>query len=209
MAQQGDSYPVRLAVEYPEGERNRLTVFFRLFAAIPIFVVMVFVAGSSSNDDGGEYATLGAGGVVFFAPLLMILFRQKYPRWWFDWNVQFQKFAARFAVYFLLMRDEYPSTDDEQAVAIEIPYPDVEQDLNRWLPLVKWLFAIPHIIVLIILWTFVIVVSVIAWFAILVGGSYPRGFFDFVEGVMRWSIRVQAYAVLLSTDEYPPFSLKA
>ena len=148
-----------------------------------------------------------AGGIVVIAPLLMIVFRQKYPRWWFDWNVALSKFTSRVFAYMTLLRDEFPSTDEEQSVHLEIPYPDVKQDLNRWLPLVKWILAIPHYIVLMVLLVLTLVVVVIAWVSILATGNYPQGLFDFVVGVMRWFNRVGAYAFLLVTDEYPPFRL--
>ena len=137
----------------------------------------------------------------------MLLFRQKYPKWWFDWNVALTKFSARVYSYLALLRDEYPSTDEDQAVHIEIAYPNAKEDLNRWLPLVKWLLAIPHYIILLFLGVAAIVCVVIAWFAILFTGRYPSGLFDFVVGVFRWSLRVAAYALLLITDRYPPFAL--
>jgi hypothetical protein len=149
----------------------------------------------------------GAGGLLFFGPLLMILFRQKYPRWWFDWNVELQRFTNRVGVYLALMDDRYPATDQQQSVHLDYVYPDAARDLNRWLPLVKWILAIPHYIVLFVLWIAAIVVVIIAWFAILFTGRYPRGLFDFVEGVIRWGVRVIAYAFLLVTDRYPPFAL--
>ncbi len=139
--------------------------------------------------------------------LLMILFRQKYPRWSFDWNLALTRFVARVGAYLMLLRDEYPSTDEEQAVHLEIRYPDAKQDLNRWLPLVKWFLAIPHFIVLLFLLIAAMVCVVIAWFAILFSGHYPSSLFDFVVGVFRWSLRVEAYALLLTTDRYPPFAL--
>jgi hypothetical protein len=149
----------------------------------------------------------GAGGLLFFGPLLMILFRQKYPRWWFDWNVELQRFTNRVGVYLALMDDRYPATDQQQSVHLDYVYPDAARDLNRWLPLVKWILAIPHYIVLFVLWIAAIVVVITAWFAILFTGRYPRGLFDFVEGVIRWGVRVIAYAFLLVTDRYPPFAL--
>jgi hypothetical protein len=149
----------------------------------------------------------GAGGLLFFGPLLMILFRQKYPRWWFDWNLELQRFTNRVGIYLALMDDRYPATDQQQAVHLDYVYPDAARDLNRWLPLVKWLLAIPHYIVLFFLWIAAIVVVIIAWFAILFTGRYPRGMFDFVQGVIRWGARVVAYAFVLVTDRYPPFSL--
>jgi len=151
---------------------------------------------------------IGGGGLLFFPPLLMIVFRQKYPRWWFDWNLELSRFGARFGAYLALLRDEYPSTDEEQAIHLTVDYPDVPNELNRWLPLVKWLLAIPHYIVLFFLGIGAFVAVVIAWFAIVLTGRYPRGLFDYVVGVARWGYRVAAYAFLLITDRYPPFSLR-
>src|SRR5215475_11281731 len=148
----GASYPVQFSVAYPDRDLNRATTFFRIFAAIPIVIVLAAVDGGNSySSHGGRYAwsfSAGAGGTLIFGPLLMILFRQKYPRWWFDWNLQLTRFSARVGVFLALMDDTYPSTDEEQAVRLDFPYPDVQQDLTRWMPLVKWLLAIPHYVVL-------------------------------------------------------------
>ncbi|MBT97690.1 MAG: hypothetical protein CL902_03570 [Dehalococcoidia bacterium] len=194
------SYPIQFAVDYPEAPLSRKSTFFRIILAIPIGFLLSQVSGSQG---------FAAGGVLFFGTLLMILFRQKYPRWWFDWNVALQKFTNRVMVYGLLLRDEYPSTDEEQAVHLELPYPDVPNDLNRWLPLVKWFLAIPHYVVLVVLSVITVFALIGAWFAILFTGRYPEGLFAFVVGVMRWFNRVWAYAFLLVTDEYPPFRLGA
>ena len=209
MIQPEISYPIQFAVDYPEVPRNRLTAFFRFFLAIPIWIVLTQLSGASFNFavDAGAVAGTTAGGILFIGPLLMILFRQKYPRWWFDWNLALMKFENRVSAYFFLLRDEYPSTDEEQAVHLEIPYPDVESDLNRWLPLVKWLLAIPHYFVLFFLEIAAIVAVIISWFLISFTGSHPVGLFDFLVGVMRWFNRVAAYAFLLVTDSYPPFRL--
>jgi hypothetical protein len=206
----GTPYPVQFSVEYPDRELNRLTTAFRIFVAIPIFIVAGLVEGhESSFSSGGETWSVaaGAGGVLIAAPLLMILFRQKYPRWWFDWNLELLRFENRVGVFLALMDDRYPSTDEHQGVRLDFPYPDVKNDLNRWLPLVKWLLAIPHYIVLVFLWLAALVIVIVAWFAILFTGRYPRGMFDFVLGVFRWTNRVVAYAFALVTDEYPPFRL--
>ncbi len=205
------SYPIRFSVDYPDRDLNRLTTFFRLFTVIPIAIVLSSVDGGvwQWDSDYGTGAATGAGGLLFVGPLLMILFRQKYPRWWFDWNRELMRFSARVGVYFSLMDDRYPSTDEQQSVRFDIDYPDVPRDLNRWLPLVKWLLAIPHYIVLFVLYIAAFVVVVIAWFAILFTGRYPRGMFDFLVGVTRWQNRVVGYAFLLVTDRYPPFSLAA
>jgi hypothetical protein len=207
-------YPATLAVDYPDRPLNRLTTFFRAFTVIPIAVVLTLVSGATHVYTGGgtgSHATViavGAGGVLVGGPLLMILFRQKYPRWWFDWNLELTRFSARVSVYAALLDDRYPSTDEQQAVRLDLRHPDVPHDLNRWLPLVKWLLAIPHYVVLGFLSLAAFVCVVIAWFAILFTGRYPRSLFDFVVGVGRWGLRVGAYAFLLTTDRYPPFSLE-
>jgi Domain of unknown function (DUF4389) len=205
-----NNYPVRFSVQYPDRPLNRATTFFRIFVAVPILILLGAVSGSSwqwTVDDQTTMVVAGAGGLLFFAPLLMILFRQKYPRWWFDWNLELQRFSNRVAAYLALMDDRYPSTDEQQSVRLEWDYPDVPRDLNRWLPLVKWLLAIPHYIVLFFLGIGAFFAVIFAWFAILFTGSYPRGLFDFVEGVIRWQNRVLAYAFSMVTDRYPPFSL--
>jgi hypothetical protein len=195
-----------------------VTTVFRIFVVIPILIVLTSVSGASvisvsnwghSAGNNARYVVVGAGGLLFLGPLLMILFRKKYPRWWFDWNLELQRFSSRVAVFLALMDDRYPATDDQQAVHLDYRYPDASRDLNRWLPLVKWLLVIPHLIVLLFLWFAAVVVVIIAWFAILFTGRYPRAMFDFVEGVLRWGQRVIAYAFLLVTDTYPPFSLAA
>ncbi len=200
-------YPLRFDVEYPAEPRNRLTVAFRIIVALPILIVIGLLEPSSfSTDDGSDGVAL-AGGAIFFPTLLMLLFRQKYPRWWFDFNREITRFGARVGAYVGLLRDEYPSTDEEQAVRLEIDYPDAT-DLNRWLPLVKWLLLLPHYIVLLFLFIAAVFVTLFAWFAILITGRYPRGLFEFSVGVSRWLYRVTTYGFLLVTDKYPPFSLK-
>jgi hypothetical protein len=206
-----DTYPVSFDVDYPDRPLNRLTTFFRIFTVIPIAIVLGTVSGGTYSWDwgkgGGASTVAAAGGLVFLGPLLMILFREKYPRWWFDWNLMLQRFSNRVHTYLALLSDTYPSTDEEQWVHLDYPYPDAKQDLNRWLPLVKWLLAIPHYIVLFFLAIGAFFVTVVAWFAILFTGRYPRGMFDFVVGVYRWANRVTAYAFTLATDRYPPFRL--
>ena len=205
------AYPVNLSVEYPDRPLDRLTTAFRIFVVIPIMIVLGAVSGTTwsyYSSSGTVHVVAGAGGLLFLGPLLMILFRQKYPRWWFDWNLELQRFTNRVLVYVLLMDDRYPSTDQEQGLRLDYVYPDVPRELNRFLPLVKWLLVIPHYIVLAFLWIAVFFVVIVAWFAILFTGRYPRGMFDFVEGVVRWGQRVVAYAFTLVTDRYPPFSLR-
>ena len=204
------SYPVQFSVDYPDRPLNRLTTFFRIFMVIPIAIILDTVSGGSwqwTNGNGGTSVTFGVGGVLFFAPLLMILFRRKYPRWWFDWNLELYRFVNRVSTYLALMGDRYPATDEHQSVHLDYHYPDASSDLNRWLPLVKWFLAIPHYVVLFFLNIALVVVVIVAWFAILFTGRYPRGLFGFVEGVIRWHNRVLAYAFTLVTDRYPPFRL--
>jgi hypothetical protein len=204
-----EPYPVRFSVDYPDRNLDRVTTFFRFFVAIPILIVLGTVAGATWqwSYENGTAVAAGTGGLLFFGPLLMILFRQKYPRWWFDWNLELLRFTNRVEIYLVLLDDRYPSTDEHQSVHLDFPYPDAGRDLNRWLPLVKWFLAIPHYVVLFFLYIALIVVVIIAWFAILFTGRYPRGLFDFVEGVIRWHNRVIGYAYILITDRYPPFSL--
>ncbi|XAS75684.1 DUF4389 domain-containing protein [Dermatophilaceae bacterium Sec6.4] len=206
------AYPVRFSVDYPDRALNRSTTAFRLITVIPIAVVLGAVSGGTSqwNSSGNTSQVLAAaGGLLFFGPLLMIVFRRKYPRWWFDWNLELQRFGNRVCAYLALMDDRYPSTDEHQSVHLDYPYPDATRDLNQWLPLVKWILVIPHIIVLVFLDVAAVFVVIAAWFAIVFTGRYPRGMFDFVQGVIRWHNRVAAYAVVLVTDQYPPFSLSA
>ncbi len=203
-------YPVQFSVDYPGRPLNRLSTAFRIFLVIPIAIVLGAVSGGTwqwTYSGGTTAVAAGAGGLLFFGPLLTILFRQKYPRWWFDWNLELQRFTNRVGIYLALMDDRYPSTDEHQSVHLDYVYPDAARDLNRWLPLVKWLLAIPHYVVLFFLDIAAVVAVIAAWFAIVATGTYPRGLFDFVEGVIRWNIRVTAYALTLVTDRYPPFRL--
>jgi len=203
-------YPVQFSVDYPDRPLNRLTTFFRIFVVIPIAIVLGTVSGEGFQaSPNGRAIAAGAGGLLFFAPLLMILFRQKYPRWWFDWNLELQRFSNRVGIFLALMDDQYPSTDEHQSVHLDYRYPDAAIELNRWLPLVKWFLAIPHYIVLLFLDIGLVVMVIVAWFAILFTGRYPRAIFDYVEGVIRWQNRVVGYAFILITDQYPPFSLAA
>jgi hypothetical protein len=193
------SHPVQFTVDYPDRPLNRLTTALRAVVVIPVLAVLVAVS------SGANVAT--AGGLLVLGPLLMIVVRRKYPRWWFDFNLQLQRFTNRVFAYVALLDDRYPSTTDEQSVHLDYAYPDVERDLNRWLPLVKWFLAVPHYVVLIVLNVLAAVAVAIAWFAILITGRYPRRLFDLVVGVLRWNNRVIAYACTLVTDTYPPFRL--
>jgi Domain of unknown function (DUF4389) len=206
------AYPARLEVDY-SANYDRVKTLFRVVLIIPIAIIYAVLTNGvtqTAYDQSGQAVSTTSGGIgggLFVATLLMILFRRRYPRWWFDFALELTRFGARVCAYFVLLTDQYPSTVEEQKVHLEIDYPDVERDLNRGLPLVKWLLAIPHVLILIFLSVAAFFAVVLAWFAILFTGRYPRGLFDFVVGVGRWWLRVQAYAILLVTDRYPPFSL--
>jgi len=211
-------YPARLSIDYPES-LDRVSTLFRLIMAIPITIVLSLLTATASETvtviaEGGEVVSsvtrtgLGITGGLFVATMLMIVFRQRYPRWWFDFSLALSRFSNRVGAYLGLLTDRYPSTESEQSVHLDLDYPDVRRDLSRWLPLVKWLLAIPHYVVLAVLAVGAIFAVLIAWFAIVVTGRYPRALFDYVVGVGRWALRVQAYASLLITDQYPPFSLR-
>lgn len=187
-------YPVEFSVDYPDRDLNRLTTFFRIFTVIPITLLYIALTWTAN--------------FISLALVLLILFRKKYPRWWFDWNRELLRFTNRLDVYFFLLDDRYPSTDEHQSVHLDFPYPDAERDLMRGMPLIKWLLAIPHYIVLLLLGIGAFFVIIVAWFAILFTGRYPRWAFDYVVGVMRWSNRVMGYAFILVTDRYPPFRLR-
>ncbi len=206
---QPGSYPVTFSVDYPDRPLDRVSSALRIFFAIPIVILIGTVGGTSWqwSSDNGSTSAAGAGGLLVLGPALMIIFRQKYPRWWFDWNLEIQRFSNRVCVYLALMDDRYPSTDEEQSVHLNYSYPNVTQDLNRWMPLVKWFLAIPHYVVLFFIDLAAIGIVILAWFAILFTGTYPKSFFEFVEGVLRWNNRVVGYAFLMITDEYPPFKL--
>ena len=204
----GHNYPLTFSVEYPERDLDRLSTAFRILWIIPIAILAATVEGGSFSTGSGARYTGGGIGVLFIPVLLMLLFRKKYPRWWYDWNLQLSRFSNRIVAYFALMNDRYPSTDEQQSVRLDFPYPNAEHDLSRGMPLVKWLLAIPHYVVLFFLTIGALFAVIFAWFAILLTGRYPRSLYDYIEGVIRWHNRVGAYAFLLITDQYPPFSLQ-
>ncbi len=209
MSEAGTPYPVSVTVEYPDRELDRLSTLFRVVFAAPIIALLAMVIGLDHGGDvaGGWRIHIVMGGFLIVPTMLMIVFRRKYPKWWFDYNVNLTSFVARVLAYMLLLRDEYPSTDEEQAVRVRIPYPDARNGLDRLLPLVKWILVLPHVIALWLLSVLAFLAAVIAWFAILVNGGYPKDLFEFQVGVIRWGIRVASYALLMVTDEYPPFRL--
>jgi hypothetical protein len=213
VTQTTESYPASLTIDYPK-KLDRLTTFFRIIWVIPILIILLLLTatgGEGFSNEAGKEMSQNGGGIVtglFVATALMILFRQRYPRWWFDFALELNRFSMRVSAYLLLLTDTYPSTVEKQSVHLDLKYPDAKQDLNRWMPLVKWLLAVPHYLVLIVLSVGALGAVLIAWFAILFTGRYPQSLFNFVVGVSRWNLRVTAYALLLVTDKYPPFSLR-
>lgn len=208
MASNQSDYPVQFSVDYPDRPLNRLTTLFRLIMVIPILIVAALIPGFVNSGQFGDPESVAIYAPIVWLPLILILvFRHKYPRWWFDWNLELSRFVFRIETYALALRDEYPSTDEHQAVHLDIDYPNAETDLNRWLPLIKWLLAIPHYIVLIILAVLAFIAVVLGWIMVVITAEYPRALFDFIVGVMRYEARVTGYAFLLVTDRYPPFSL--
>ena len=213
MKKSNTTYPASLDIDYP-AKQNRLTVFFRLVLVIPVAIILSLLMAAVSSEyvnEAGKEVTQSGGGILaglFAATALMILFRQRYPRWWFDFNLELNRFSTRVTTYMLVLTDLYPSTVEAQSVHLDIKYPDAKKDLNRWLPLIKWLLALPHYIVLIVLSVAAMLATIVGWLAILFTGRYPKELFEFVVGVNRWGLRVSAYAILLVTDTYPPFSLK-
>jgi hypothetical protein len=213
-------YAARLTVDYPE-KLDRLTTFFRLIWIIPIGIIWALVSGTGEtvrytvylNPSGQVVNTARdtTGGLLtglVAATALMIIVRQRYPNWWFDFARELTRFGYRVGAYLALLSDQYPSTVEQQTVHLDIDYPDAKNGLNRWMPIIKWFLAIPHYIVLAVLASLAVFAVIIAWFAILISGQYPRGLFDFVVGVARYGLRVNAYAFLLVTDQYPPFSIQ-
>ena len=206
-------YPAALDVGYPDRPLNRLTTFFRALTIIPIAIVLSTVSGATqiySGGGSGGHATVvavGAGGLLVAGPLLMVLFRHKYPRWWFDWNLELTRFSTRVSVYAAQLDDRYPSTDGQQGVRLDLHYPDVPNELNRWLPLVNWLLATPPLHRAGVPRSCRpgqrrnrLVRDPVHW-------PLPARAIHFVVGVGRWALRVSAYAFLLTTDRYPPFTL--
>lgn len=202
--------PVEFDIDYPDQQRDRTRTFFRAVLVLPMLVVLAALGGPAiggTNGSGPLFFIGLANGLVVIPPLLTIVLRQKYPRWWFDFNLAFLRFDNRVLGYLLLMSDEYPSTDDEQSIHLDVSYPDVRTDLNRWMPLVKWFLAIPHYLALLVLDFGVVIATIGAWVAIVLTGRHPRRLFNYTVGVMRWHNRVVCYAFALVTDQYPPFRL--
>jgi len=211
------AYPATLQIDYQE-KLSRVTTLFRIILVIPIAIILnILTSGGESvvtwNEGAEETVTnttsSGAGivGALFLVTVLLLLFRKRYPKWWFDFGLALSRFFTRISAYVLLITDKYPSTEDDQNVHLDVPYPNAQTDLNRGLPLVKWFLAIPHYFILFFLYIAVFAVTIVAWIVVIITGRYPKALFDFTVGVMRWTWRVHTYAILLATDRYPPFSL--
>jgi hypothetical protein len=198
------NYPAQLSIKY-NNKSNRVTVFFRLFLVLPILIIFILLLGLLVQDNDSNAVQIG-GGFLFFPIMLMIVFRQKYPKWWFDWVYELTKFVNRVSAYMMLLTDKYPSTDEEQDVEVSLEYPNVKEDLNRYLPLIKWLLAIPHLLIMIIFLVLWLLLSPIVWLIVLIMGKMPEKLFNFLVGFLRYVLRVGAYSILLITDKYPSFN---
>lgn len=186
------SYPVTYSVEYPE-ELSRWLIFVKWLLAIPHLLIL--------------YALGVATGVVTFIAFFVILFTKRYPREFFDFVVNVNRWTENVYAYVFLLRDEYPPFSWQRgryAVTYEVAYPE---ELSRWLIFVKWLLAVPHYIVLFFLFIGQGLALLVAFFAILFTKRIPEELFRFVVGVDRYRVRVNAYVNLLR-DEYPPFSVQ-
>jgi len=185
------TYPLVFDVEYPE-KLSRLLIFFKGLLAIPHLIIL--------------YALMDVAQVITVIAWFAILFTGRYPKGLFDFVVGIYRWQYNVGAYVLLLRDDYPPfslSAGQYPVTFDIEYP---KKLSRWLIFVKWLLIIPHLIVILLLGIVYMITLVIAWFAILITGRYPKGMFDFAVGLLRWGARINAY-FLLMRDEYPPFSL--
>jgi hypothetical protein len=183
-------YPIRYDVAYPE-HLSRWLIFVKWLLALPHYIIVYFLALA------WELVTF----IAFFA----ILFTRKYPEGLFKFSVGVQRWSVNVNAYVGLRRDEYPpfSMDaGKYPVTYEVDYPG---EMSRWLIFVKWLLIIPNVIVLLLFAIVALVLSIVAFFAILFTGKFPRSLFDFIVGVSRWSERASGYASFF-TDKYPPFS---
>mmetsp|Transcript_12298 Transcript_12298/g.29571 ORF Transcript_12298/g.29571 Transcript_12298/m.29571 type:complete len:269 (-) Transcript_12298:213-1019(-) len=188
------SYPARLEVDYREDDVSRIEVLLRIFKIIPVLLFSAFV-----------------GSTLYLSTLIMVMFQLKYPRWWFDFRLEYKRYSTRIGTFVALMTDKYPSTTDEQIVHLDIDYPgqDVSQSMNRWGPLYKIILSVPHFFICFALKIGYLLALVVVWIYLLVaGGKYPKFIFDYIVSYWRWSLRYDAYTFLLVTDEYPPFSMK-
>jgi hypothetical protein len=210
------SYPVSIEVEPDRGDRNRLTVAFRAILAIPHAILvggpsLALGLGASWSDDrwyawGGTEGVIGlVAGVAAVIAWFAILFANQHPRGLWDLGHYYLRWRARALPYMMLLRDEYPPFGDgDYPASISLDYPD--QPRNKLSVALGCFYLIPHWFLLGVSWIGWGVTAIIAWFAILFTGRYPEGLLDFAVGVLRWSLRVEAYGLLLR-DEYPPFSL--
>jgi hypothetical protein len=193
MAPAESAHPVTFDIAYPE-RLNRWLILVKWLLAIPHLII------ANLLDNVAQ--------LLAFVAFFTILFTGKWPEGMFKFTVGCLRWQYNVYAYVLLLRDEYPpfSFDPGQyAVAFDVAYPE---KLNRWLVFVKWLLIIPNLIVFLLVALAWAITLIVAWFAILFTGRYPRGLFDFAVGVMRWSARLNAY-VYLMTDKYPPFSTSA
>ena len=184
-------------------ERNRLTAFFRIILVVPAFI---FVASFSPTSAFSDDAMSIYAGLLALPAALAIIVRQVYPSYVLAFNDALLSLQTRVDAYLLLLTDEYPSIEENDVVSVTFPEVDAKQ-LNRWLPLVKWLLAVPLYLVGIVYVIYAAILTVIAWFSVLFTGNYPEFCAEGVVGTIAYWNRVAGYALLLVTDEYQTFSL--
>jgi hypothetical protein len=184
-------------------ERNRLTALFRIILVMPALLFLASFSPDSafSEDNIGIYA-----GLLALPAALAIVIRQVYPSYVLAFNEALLSLQTRVDAYLLLLTDEYPSIEENDVVSVTFPEVDAKQ-LNRWLPLIKWLLALPLYLVGIVYVIYAAVLTVIAWFSVLFTGNYPEFCAEGVVGTIAYWNRVAGYALLMVTDEYPTFSL--
>ncbi len=193
-------------------ERNRMTALFRLILVAPAFI---FVSSFASFSDLSSDSTAGlssdstagiAAGFLILPLVLALVVRQAYPSYLLAFNEALISLQTRLTAYMVVLTDEYPSIEDNDVVSVTFPEVDPKA-LNRFLPLVKWLLALPLYIVGIIYAIYAIFLTLFAWINVIFTGNYPERCAEGVVGTIAFWNRVTGYALLMVTDEYPTFSL--
>ena len=210
-----EAYPVNIEVQPNTEARNKVTVGFRAILVVPHALLVgsflsIGIILSSQNDFGGifDLGVLGAvAGVCALISWFAILFADKHPEGLRNLSLMYLRWRVRVMAYSALFRDEYPPFGDSDDYPARLHITPAEFPRDKLSVGLRLIYGIPHIFILFFLHFAWMVTSIIAWFAILFGGEYPQGLYNFGIGVFRWSTRVEAYMLLL-VDQYPPFSLE-
>ena len=195
MSQQITTY-----VQLQVSNRDRITVFFRAILIIPIVILANYFNGYNSSHSY-------IGGFLFIPVVLTLLFRGAYPSYVLAFNKALVALSVRIAAYFLVLTDDYPSIEANEKVGVEFPDIQGGRILSRGLPLVKWLLAIPLYIVGAVYMVYAMILTLLAWFTIVLTGEYPEWCASGVIGTISYWNRIYGYAYGLVTDEYPSFTL--